>query len=972
MAGGAGTKRARACASLLSLGLSLLCANHVASVEYRIAVMHPDVFDNGLMARTVQFAEYYINSNLYSDDVYPGSLPSLFANGDSVKFMMLNRDVYGNAPLYYEAARNASLEGCVGNYSACPRALAFVGAAQHLDTVSLQIYASANGILHVHPFSTDARYAFGVPEKSTLKTLYRMRPNSVLEVGAILSYVRLKGWGTVSVISDSAIDDSVVFTSQVQAQAMAAGISVQSATQLLPMDADGTRYDATKVLAAIRDSGYRVIVLNALARATVAVLDQARAMGMVGPEWVWLGTSYTVALETQLRGVSNETMLSMDGMVAVIASQVRRPTPAEPIEPCNTIAAQYTAQADAIEAANPADPRIGQLRAASALYGSAVSTLCLQLLWKAAHEAGNVTAPSTLNSTAYDVLVSGLYFDGLFAAAKAVSDVAGVVRDCAVGGAGAPGAVACARLGHFGGQRREVIERFRSLDYTGITSRIHVNASTREVDRPFVIINLRREYIINPTASPTLGAYSIIGRVSRDGVVSTLESATYYGGSTATPLGRVRSPEENLNQISMGFIRVGLVMGTLALTMCVYCAVWTVRHRSAPIVVAAQGNALLAICAGSALMTTVIFFAGVDDQLGYSHAELGAACNAQLWAYAFGFALSYLALLLKLFKILRVVQSAKQMRVARFNGSTVVWATLAALGFEAAVLGGWSVATGGFSWERVCIDRDVFGVCVESRGVCRASDMAPVAGVILCGHFGVMIYGLLLCYRLRNIPGEFSESGWITAAIVCNFQLTLLAVFLLYNSADDPGLFYVVKVGATFLIVISTQVALFATKMYMVWRPQERSSVPVMDRMAAHVRQKQGEHNQDLKNNSGGPMSTEAKSGASRQQDGDARTILLGSTTTNKHIRRLGRSTLGRSTFSAGMRTIDRISRAGDTRSMRAAVTDVELVPVARDASPSARSPRGHKSANRPNVRDEKNSDAVGEGLAQSERHSRV
>ncbi|KAI9189633.1 hypothetical protein H9P43_001066 [Blastocladiella emersonii ATCC 22665] len=102
--------------------------------------------------------------------------------------------------------------------------------------------------------------------------------------GVIIAYlVKHFGWTTANIISSSdaygqSVGNAFIMT------APTLGITLAGNQVFQP-----GQTDYTVLLTSILNSGSQIIVLSALAENCLMLLRQARTLGMIGPEWVWIG-----------------------------------------------------------------------------------------------------------------------------------------------------------------------------------------------------------------------------------------------------------------------------------------------------------------------------------------------------------------------------------------------------------------------------------------------------------------------------------------------------------------------------------------------------------------------------------------------------------------------------------------------------------------------------------------------------------
>ena len=74
------------------------------------------------------------------------------------------------------------------------------------------------------------------------------------------------------------------------------------------------------------------------------------------------------------------------------------------------------------------------------------------------------------------------------------------------------------------------------------------------------------------------------------------------------------------------------------------------------------------------------------------------------------------------------------------------------------------------------------------------------------------MWGCQLAYKARNVGTAFSESKYITIAMVGNFQVLALAVPVLAMVSDDPVSSFFLRAGVIFLNDFTVQCFIFIPK----------------------------------------------------------------------------------------------------------------------------------------------------------------
>ncbi|KAI9223908.1 periplasmic binding protein-like I [Blastocladiella britannica] len=150
-------------------------------------------------------------------------------------------------------------------------------------------------------------------DKSNFPYFFRTVPDDPQE-GKILAYfMKQMGWGSAAVISSSdAYGQSVGGAFMTWASSL--GIAVATSQVFQP-----GQPDFSIPLSSVLDSGSQIIILSALAQDSISLLQQARAMNMIGPKWVWLGPEAFSAYTSY--NVTAADISNVDGMLYVFPKE---------------------------------------------------------------------------------------------------------------------------------------------------------------------------------------------------------------------------------------------------------------------------------------------------------------------------------------------------------------------------------------------------------------------------------------------------------------------------------------------------------------------------------------------------------------------------------------------------------------------------------------------------------------------------
>jgi hypothetical protein len=126
----------------------------------------------------------------------------------------------------------------------------------------------------------------------------------------------------------------------------------------------------------------------------------------------------------------------------------------------------------------------------------------------------------------------------------------------------------------------------------------------------------------------------------------------------------------------------------------------------------------------------------------------------------------------------------------------------------------WTVADP-LRWERIRVDDVPDGLHLAETatyGSCEGDNGIVFLGVLFGFNLVVSIVALIQAYECRKISTEYSESMWITAALICFLQVWIIGLPVILLLADNPMALFFVRVGIVFVTCMSTLLLLFVPK----------------------------------------------------------------------------------------------------------------------------------------------------------------
>ena len=311
---------------------------------------------------------------------------------------------------------------------------------------------------------------------------------------------------------------------------------------------------------------------------------------------------------------------------------------------------------------------------------------------------------------------------------------------------------------------------------------------------------------------------------------------SFSSGLTATC---VTVPEEDMTYLGDGLKMAGYAVVVLQGILSTIAIIWTYYYRDNELVKVSQPPFLRAIALGCFIMAATIIPLSVEGDYRYKIdpntykltdeedpdiKSVDAACMALVWLYNMGFILTYSALFAKIWRIKKLFFDTS-MRRKRVTATEVgmIMVVLCTLMFIVMIA---FQAVAPMQWEREVQYSDVNGFTIESVGSCTNQENSDLFLIILAVfHAFCLLYALMLCFQVRNVPGEFAEAKWISASIFCLVQLMVIALPIVFIVKDNADAFYFVRAGIAFVESFLVTVLMFGPKMQAIFTGDAKKQV---------------------------------------------------------------------------------------------------------------------------------------------------
>ena len=268
--------------------------------------------------------------------------------------------------------------------------------------------------------------------------------------------------------------------------------------------------------------------------------------------------------------------------------------------------------------------------------------------------------------------------------------------------------------------------------------------------------------------------------------------------------------------IPAGLIWASRAVAILMILVVIVLALWIFIKRTEPVLRASSPIFMWQMCLGFVAELCAVFALTIqDDRDDISQSQLDAACMAAPWLYVTGFTLVYGSLLAKTWRIYRIFNNPAMRRIHITAGYLTRLELLMSIPiFVVLIL--WTTLDP-FVWVRTVATVDpTTGVPVATKGECASEYLVRYIVPILAIFATYILGGLILAWKNRDTPTEFSEGRYVTAAIMTDTELLIIGAPILVITSSNPIAAFVVKVLFIFLSVGATLGVFFYPKVAIV------------------------------------------------------------------------------------------------------------------------------------------------------------
>jgi len=271
---------------------------------------------------------------------------------------------------------------------------------------------------------------------------------------------------------------------------------------------------------------------------------------------------------------------------------------------------------------------------------------------------------------------------------------------------------------------------------------------------------------------------------------------------------------ENMNYIDRRLKVLSWFLGGSLIAFCVYCLGWTYYYRENSLVKVSQPLFLALVAVGTIMSILSMFTVGIEASYREETENIwvaDTACMASPWLWGMGFAITYSALFAKVWRVYKLYKISAKMRRQAVDYKDVYFIIIIVLLTEVIVLTAYQMLSPRI-WHRDVVE-DINGYPIESIGKCYSENQGLFQCALVILKVICLFVALVLCWRTKDLPSDFSESSYIFLAVMFMFQILLMTVPITQMAQQDRNVNFFIKMGGVFLQNFSVVMLIFLPKM---------------------------------------------------------------------------------------------------------------------------------------------------------------
>lgn len=254
-------------------------------------------------------------------------------------------------------------------------------------------------------------------------------------------------------------------------------------------------------------------------------------------------------------------------------------------------------------------------------------------------------------------------------------------------------------------------------------------------------------------------------------------------------------------------------LAAFCILLAILCLVWTTRSIRSPVLVASQPFLLYFIIVGAFLSSISIILISIDDYGTVSAGSTGLsekanmACMTQSWFWGLGFMFMFCSMFIKIRRASRIVKGT-QRNLRRIKGISLknALSSMAVLfSIEIILLATWSIKA---PLKLVRFENN------PNNASCEHPDASFYFALIFLYHSALMIYGVFLGLKCRNVNGLYDEVKYLNLGMQSYLQVNVVTCLVLFLVKEDTVSAIFSSATWIFLNTTTTLCFIFTPKMY--------------------------------------------------------------------------------------------------------------------------------------------------------------
>jgi hypothetical protein len=264
---------------------------------------------------------------------------------------------------------------------------------------------------------------------------------------------------------------------------------------------------------------------------------------------------------------------------------------------------------------------------------------------------------------------------------------------------------------------------------------------------------------------------------------------------------RVFTPSGAANGYTSTNEKILLAITTLAIAALAALLVAVMFNWREPVIRASTPSFAITSILGCIIMCASNYFGMLDPS--------NEDCAASAWLLTVGFSAIYSSLFIKTFRIWRIF-GRKQLQVLKMRDQDLLLAVGAFILIDVIINAAW-LGAGGLKSSRVTVDPDRpaydYLHCETTT-----TDLGAIAAHLAIKG-GMLLFGVVLTYSVRNVPSQFNEAIWLGVALyntvfILSFGLPIIAsgvggrtsvylirgFLIIFVACSTIGLLYIPKI----------------------------------------------------------------------------------------------------------------------------------------------------------------------------------